>query len=182
MGLSFAQSVQQNSTEQTANTVAVASVDSEVMVAAEEVVWTQDEKYAYYPEYSDSNVSTVDADKNIVVNNKQINITQETNSQFIPFLMDRYYDGVDLSSKTIVISFKNREGNIDFAAPINVSYSNDKIKFAWLVDARVTAVEGEIQFEIQAVGVNSKGDEYVWRTKPNGKLNVLKALSGNGVI
>lgn len=182
MGLSFAQSVQQNSTEQTANTVAVASVDPEVMVAAEEVVWTQDEKYAYYPEYSDSNVSTVDADKNIVVNNKQINITQETNSQFIPFLMDRYYDGVDLFSKTIVISFKNRDGNIDFAAPINVSYSNDKIKFAWLVDARVTAVEGEIQFEIQAVGVNSKGDEYVWRTKPNGKLNVLKALSGNGVI
>ncbi|MBR0323711.1 MAG: hypothetical protein IIX06_04385, partial [Bacteroidales bacterium] len=185
MGKSFAQSaqsLQQNSVNTTTYSVAVASTPNDVIMAAEDVTWTEDAKYAYYPEYADSNVSVVDEDKNIVVNNKQINITQEINSQFIPFIMNRYYDGVDLSEKTIIISFKNKENNIDFAAPVNVSYSEDKIKFAWLVDARVTAVEGEIQFEIQAVGINSKGDDYVWRTKPNGKLNILKALSGNGVI
>ena len=184
MGKSFAESVQRNSANTTTYAVAVASEVNENMLISEviDTGWVTDEKYAYYNEYSDSNVSVVDEEKNIVVNSKQINITQETNSQFIPFVMNRYYDGVDLSTKTIVISFKNREGNIDFAAPINVFYSDEKIKFAWLVDARVTAIEGEIQFEIQAVGVNSKGDEYVWRTKPNGKLNVLKALSGNGVI
>lgn len=185
MGKSFAQSaqsLQQNSVNTTTYSVAVASAPDDVIMVAEDVIWTEDAKYAYYSEYADSNVSVVDEDKNIVVNNKQINITQEINSQFIPFIMNRYYDGVDLSEKTIIISFKNKENNIDFAAPVNVSYSEDKIKFAWLVDARVTAVEGEIQFEIQAVGVNSKGDDYVWRTKPNGKLNILKALSGNGVI
>ena len=161
MGKSFAQSaqsLQQNSVNTTTYSVAVASEVSEpIMAVAEDVTWTQDGKYAYYPDYADSDESVVSDSKDIVVNNKQINITQETNSQFIPFVMNRFYDGFDLTNTTIIIHFKNKQGNEDFAAPVNVSYSDDKIKFAWLVDARVTAIEGEVQFEIQAVGVNSKG-------------------------
>ena len=64
--------------------------------------WTavtdNDKDYRFYnDEYSDENYSTVDELKNINLDSKQINITQEQNSQYIPFLMPRYYDGFDLT-------------------------------------------------------------------------------------
>lgn len=150
-------------------------------VAAEET-WTRSEKYLWYEEYADENISTIDEDKNIVVHQKQINVTQESNSQFIPFRMPRRYDNVDLMEKTLLIHFTNSKGNEDNESPVNVSYSDNYIQFAWLVGDTATAIAGEVEFEIQAIGVNSKGGEYIWKTRPNGKLNIEKSLSGNGVI
>lgn len=144
--------------------------------------FTLDSKYRYYPEYHDDTLSKVDNLKNITLDERQINITQETNSQYIPFQMPRFYDGFDLTTTTLMFHFVNKNGYEDYANPVNVYYSSDKIKFAWLVDKRVTAIDGKVKFEIQAVGVNSKGDEYVWKTKPYEDLNVLKSLSGNGII
>lgn len=148
----------------------------------EDESWVLSDKYLFYEDYSDDVVSHVDSDKNIVFDRGQINITQEANSQFIPFEMSRYYDGFDLSSTNILFHFVNSRGADDYDAPVNVYYSDTKIRFAWLVDERVTAVEGVVKFEIQAVGANSKGDEYIWKSRPSSDLNVLKSLSGNGVI
>lgn len=144
--------------------------------------WTLNENYLYYEDYSDDNISNIDEDKNIVLNAKQFNITQEINSQFIPFEMPRYYDGFDLLSTTIFIHYVNKQGYEDRANVVNVFYNDDKIRFAWLVNKTATAIEGKLEFEIEAIGVNSKGDEYTWKSKPTDKLNVLKSLSGNGVI
>lgn len=77
------------------------------------------------------------------------------------------------------VTARNYESN---STPINVSYNSQYIKFGWLVDKNATAHAGDLKFEIQAIGANSKGDEYIWKTKPNGVLNVLQSLSGNGVI
>ena len=144
--------------------------------------WSVSDKYLYYDDYFDNVISKIDEEKNIVVDSKQINITQESNSQYIPFEMNRYYDGFDLLGTTILIHFVNKNKYEDFASPVNVCYNDTKIRFAWLVDKRVTSIEGKVEFEIQAIGTNSKGDEYIWKTKPNGSLNILKSLSGNGVI
>lgn len=144
--------------------------------------WTLDTKYEYYHDYNDDSISVIDSNKNIVLDKEQINITQETNSQFIPFEMPRYYDGFDLHTTSILIHFVNRENLEDFDSPVNVYYNDDKIKFGWLIDSRVTAIDGVVKFEIQAIGTNSKGEEYIWRTKPSNGLNVLKSLSGDGVI
>lgn len=148
----------------------------------DEQVWVLSDSYAVYEDYSDDTISLVDTEKNISIEPSQINLTQENNSQYIPFEMPRYYDGFDLASTNILFHFVNSRGFEDYARPINVYYSETRIRFAWLLDKRVTSVEGRVNFEIQAVGVNSKGDEYVWRTKPSSDLNVLKSLSGNGII
>lgn len=148
----------------------------------EAVEWSLDEKYLYYEEYSDENISEIDADKNIALNPHQINITQESNSQYIPFMMPRHYDGFDLVGTTLLIHFVNQYGYEEYARPVNVFFSADKLKFAWLVDSRVTAIEGKVAFELVAEGVTSKGDRYVWKSKPSQSLNVLASLSGNGVI
>lgn len=144
--------------------------------------WILNTSYLYYPDYSDGSFSVVDDVKNITIDPKQINITQEKNSQFIPFRMNRYYDGFDLQSVTVMIYYVNAAGGADYASPINFYYNDTHIKFGWLVGGYVTVAAGDIQFEIHAIGVNSKGDEYIWKTKPCKSLKVLESLSGDGVI
>lgn len=144
--------------------------------------WIRSDKYLWYDEYSDNNLSTIDELKNIFVNDKQINVTQETNAQYIPFRMPRYYDGVDLTSMNILIHYVTAGGYEDYSTPINVSYSSAKIQFAWLVPKNATVHSGDLSFEIHVTGSNSKGDEYLYKTRPNGKLNIIKSLEGNGVI
>lgn len=144
--------------------------------------WVRNNTYLWYAEYSDDKYSYVDKDKNITVDPTQINLSQEENSQFIPFEIPRYYDGIDLKDKIIQIHYTNSDGDEDFDNVVNVQYNNDKIRFAWLIDASVTYLPGEITFEIRATGVNEKGNNYTWITRPNGKLNIISSLSGKGII
>lgn len=138
--------------------------------------------YEFYDEYSDENMSTVDADKNITLHPKQINITQETNSQYIPFLMSRYYDGYDLAAAKLQFYFVNREGMYGVDYPVDVYCNDEKLKFAWLVDQDVTMLDGKVEFEIQAIGLNSKGETYIWKTRPNSDMNIILSLSGTKFI
>lgn len=144
--------------------------------------WTRSNAYVYYSEYFDNNLSEVNDDKSVTVNQKQINLTQESNSQFIPFKMPRYYDGFDLLNATILIHYVNKDGYEENSNAVNVYYNDEYIRFGWLVNKNATAVAGDLEFEIMAVGVNSKGDDYIWKSQPNKTLNVLQSLAGNGII
>lgn len=165
--------------------ISLTSLDDESAVAATSDSlegWTRSSNYLYYEEYSDDNVSNVDDLKNVLIDKKQVNLTQESNSQYIPFKMPRRYDGFDLLNTTIIIHYVNKDGYEDRSNVVNVYYNEEYIRFGWLVNKNATAVEGTLEFEIIASGVNSKGDEYVWKTKPNNQLSVLKSLAGNGAI
>ena len=165
--------------------ISLTSLDDESAVAATSDSlegWTRSSNYLYYEEYSDNNISNVDDLKNVLIDKKQVNLTQESNSQYIPFKMPRRYDGFDLLNTTIIIHYVNKDGYEDRSNVVNVYYNEEYIRFGWLVNKNATAVEGTLEFEIIASGVNSKGDEYVWKTKPNNQLSVLKSLAGNGAI
>ena len=120
--------------------------------------------------------------KNITVDAAQVNITQETNSQYIPFMIPRYWDGIDLLPMLIQFHYSNKDGTGGISNAVNVRYNNDTIVCAWLIDANVTAVAGDVAFEITATGVNEKGRNYIWKTRPNGKLTVLEALTNDGIV
>ena len=77
--------------------------------------WTVDDKYLYYPEYSDENISEIDDEKNITLDPHQINLTQESSSQYIPFKMPRFYDGYDLVNATLIVHFVNKDKYEDYA-------------------------------------------------------------------
>lgn len=133
--------------------------------------------YDYYEdEYTDDSFSTVDSLKNITLSDSQINLTQEKNSQYIPFKIPRYYDGYDLATTSLSIYWVNKNGNGSEAVPVDVYYNDSEIRFAWLIDDNVTGVAGKINFEIHAHGTNSKGYEYIWKTKANDGINVIQAL------
>lgn len=154
--------------------------------SVEDQNFTRSGNYTWFDTFSDNDFSTVDTNKEITLSPTQVNITQENNSQVIPFEMPRYYDGVDLMSMTIQIHYVNANNAENYTAPINVSYSTDKIRFYWMVSNYATIKEGVLKFEIMATGaitVPSSGESknYLWRTKPNEKLNVLKALTGTAM-
>ena len=155
--------------------------------AADDTGWIRDTKhYKYFPVYTDDNISVVDVDKNITLNPKQINITQEENSQYIPFEMPRKYDGFDLSETLITIHYTTDDNVHGCDTPVNFRYNDDKIKFAWLVSSQVTRTAGNVQFEIQARGVtlDSSGKEhaYLGKSRPNAKMNVLQSICDENEI
>ena len=142
--------------------------------------WQQHSDYVYYYSFSDDNISVVSENKDINLNNKQFNITQEENSQYIPFEMPRYYDGFDLVDTAISIHYETKSGRHGASKPVNVTYNNEKIRFGWLIDANATIDVGTLKFEIHAYGsvIGSDGisKSYVWKTKSNSTLNVLQSL------
>lgn len=155
---------------------AVSDVPS-VYAASETWVRATNYSYPYYSEFTDELVSTISSSKSISLNPGQINISQEDKAQYIPFEMPRYFDGMDLSKAVLRIYFVNKEGNGGFSQPVNVQYSDTKIRFGWLVDQNVTAIAGKVSFEIHANGTNSRNEPYTWKTRPSHDINILESLS-----
>lgn len=179
---SFIDTLKAASSTAKANTPVTLELDN-IPVAYADESFSRSSKYEWYDQYSDDNYSFVDELKNVKVDGKQVNLTQEENSQVIPFEMNRYYDGFDLASNAFIqLHYVNVEGQEGFSAPINVTYSNSRIRFYWLVTGDATALAGKLKFEVIATGQNEKGNKYVWRTKPNEEINILESLAGNGVI
>lgn len=147
--------------------------------------WTRcpGDTYKYYSVYSDDKMSTIRDDKTVDLNIAQYNVTQESNSQFIPFIMPRKYDGFDFIDNGAVISihYTRSDGAHGTDAPINVFYNEDKIKFGWLLDSKATKHLGKIQFEIHATGTviddnNTEVGSYLWKTRTNDKLTVFQSI------
>jgi len=142
--------------------------------------WQQHTDYVRYYSFSDDNISVINDNKDIALNEKQFNITQEENSQYIPFEMNRYYDGFDLVSTVLSVHYVTKNGRHGSAKPVNVTFNDKKIRFGWLVDAGATVDAGTLEFEIHAYGSVTGSDGvargYVWKTKSNKKLNVLQSL------
>lgn len=148
--------------------------------AADDGSWQQHADYVRYFNLSDDNISTINDRKEITLNDKQINITQEENSQYIPFEMSRYYDGYDLVNAVISIHYETKTGLHGASKAVNVTFNNNKIRFGWLVDAGATIDAGTLEFEIHAYGSITGSDgiskSYVWKTKSNKNINVLQSI------
>ena len=116
--------------------------------------WEKSDKYLWYTdtngndEYYDSKLSVIDDKKNVVLDDSQINISQEENSQFIPFEMPRYYDGFDLMNTEIWIHYLSSDNYHGASRAVNVSFDTSTIKFAWLVDGAATHIAGPLKFEV----------------------------------
>ena len=142
--------------------------------------WQQHADYVRYSSFSDENISIINDKKDIALDAKQFNITQEENSQYIPFEMPRYYDGFDLVNTVLSIHYTTKNGRHGASKPVNVTFNNEKIRFGWLVDAGATIDVGTLEFEIHAYGTVTGSDGiskgYRWKTKSNKNLNVLESM------
>ena len=165
---------------------AVSEIQDEEFIATAET-WTRSSKYDWYDEFTDENISTVDEYRNIKLDDKQINLSQESYSQFIPFKMPRRYDGFDLALNT-QIDFHYATMQLDengkrkggHVKAINVQYDADTLKFGLLVPPEMVAIPGDIDFEIEATG-KVQGHNYKWISRTS-KFKVLASLCALGEL
>ena len=180
MALSFEESKKQLS-QQTA-TPMLMSLSDDVILTTSDSIWTQDStgRYAWFDNYIDDKISYINENKDITVDNAQVNISQESNSQFIPFEMARRYDGIDLAEMAISIHFTTSDGQHFASIPVNLQYSDDKLRFAWPVDTNATHIDGNIKFEIHVDGTiaDNTGTSYGyrWKSKSTDKFNRCKSF------
>ncbi len=161
----------------------IMTLDENSMIAAysgDDGNWQQHSGYTHYGVFSDDNISVINETKDINLDGKQFNITQEENSQYIPFEMPRYYDGYDLVNTVISIHYTTKGGRHAGVKPVNVTFNDEKIRFGWLVDAGATLDVGTLEFEIHAYGTVTGSDgeakAYTWKTKRNKSLIVLESM------
>lgn len=197
MSLSFEESLKNNAVNVVKNNIAPAvapmaiGVEDDAIMTLDESYgiaaysgdggnWQQHNGYVRYSSFSDDNISIINDTKDINLDARQFNITQEENSQYIPFEMPRYYDGYDLVNTTLSIHYTTKNGRHGASKPVNVTFNDEKIRFAWLVDAGATIDVGTLEFEIHAYGTVTGSDGipkgYTWKTKSNKNLNVLESM------
>lgn len=155
--------------------------------------WEADkDNYPWYDCYEDESYSYIDSNKSITIDNGQINITNESYAQFIPFEMKRYYDGIDMSNMDISLIYITQDGYVGKAQIVNMQYGPDAIRFAWLIDEKVTHIAGNIKFEVQARGTIipdsvPDGEEivpqaYVWKSRIGSGISVIQSLIFDGDV
>ena len=135
---------------------------------------------SYYDLYDDEEFWLIDRDKNITAP-KEVTIMQgETGSQYIPFKIDRYQDGIDLAEMQWTIIW-NTENDGDSCLAVNSYMNSDYVVFAWLIDGKVTNEPGEVAFQIQGTGLNEKEESYVYLTKIKA-ITITKSLDSQRFI
>lgn len=131
------------------------------------------ENYTMYANYSDDHIYEIGEDRS-VPDITQITMKGDTNSQYITFQMPRYYDGIDLTTKQIIVRWYNEE-NADkggsYSDICDVRYNEEFIRFAWLLDFGVTEYDGVVAFAFENIGTNEVDKSYVWKTAL-GKLEI----------
>ena len=183
MAMSFKDSLKK--AQQENNDISIASLEetSEAIAVYDSGVdgLPYSDAYQKYTEYADTKFSIVDEDKNITLDKSQVNLTQEENAQYVPFKMSRRYDNIDLLSKTLLIHAVTPEKKNVYVTPVNVQYDDQFLYFGVIIPGTICAVKGTVDFEIQAIGVNEKGDTYKFITR-SAHFNVEESLSGNGTV
>lgn len=145
----------------------------------DEEVWELDNRYEVNLAYSDDQGPVEVVGKNIGSMSNQISIQGESMSQYLEFMMPRYYDNIDLSDKTITIHYEMNGAGGEIT-PINMYRSQDKIKFGWVIPATASQTFGNLSIGIWARGyVNA--EEYIWKSR-TASYTIEKGLMIGGGI
>lgn len=134
-----------------------------------------------YAQYEDPNFSIIDKNKNITLDPSQINLTQEINSQYVPFKMFRYYDGVDMLDMSIVMYSVTPLGKAIRVTPVNFQYDEDYIYFGIVIPGTLCSTAGKVKFEMRAEGINQASQQYRLVTR-SAEFNVLESLEGSADV
>lgn len=127
--------------------------------------------------FTDAEIFEIDhSTKEIEEIEHQILVSGEDSSQFIRFEMPRFYDGVDLSEKTIQILYLTEGDVTDINMARCVQRNDEKIRFGWVVPYEACYDVGTLSFSIEVTGT-----DYVWKSRTY-DLEVYDGLNGGEIV
>ena len=98
-------------------------------------------------------------------------VENDNDSRKLTFSVPRYYDGVDLSTKDVVVRFVNAASQYDEYKVTDLTAEENFVKFTWLLSDKALLQCGEVEFDILFWDEN----DYKWHTKA-AKLKVEHGL------
>lgn len=126
--------------------------------------WVKSDKYMDYPEYQDEEYTYIEG-RTIGDITAQISVQGESYSQYISFMMDRYYDGIDLTGMSIWIHYELKDGSGSEDSPVNVEYNSNDIRFGWIIPEKATQQSGDIKIGVWVNGTAPNTKPYILKTK-----------------
>lgn len=87
-------------------------------------------------------------------------VAGEKNSQYICFTLDRFWDGIDISSKTFSIEYALAGEYYGTSEAVNAEMTDDEIRFGWVVPENACAVNGILLFVLKV-----ESEDYVLKTQ-----------------
>lgn len=114
--------------------------------------------------------------KGIQVLVEQPIVSGENKSQFIKFQMGRYYDAIDLTDMEVNILYESPTGYQDISSAVNREYSDEYIRFGWLVPYAACSEKGKLSFAVEFVGA-----DYTLKTTKS-TTEVLDSIAGSSAV
>ena len=145
----------------------MAEIDNEInrlLSASNDETWTRLTDYLLSDDYTDDEGPVDVIGRTIGDISEEISVQGESQSQYITFVIPRYYDGIDLTEMTINVHYElpDESGSNDF--PVNAYYSDEHIKFGWIIPQAATMYEGAISICIFASGLKDN-KQYLLKTE-----------------
>jgi len=150
--------------------------DEEIL--EDEEVFLPVEGYDSAP-YSDENIISI-SNKSIGNMSSQIVVSGESYSQYVAFERDRYMDGIDLTQKLIQIHYERQDGVGDNSPAVNVTASDTKIRYGWIIPDKACILDGVLKVMPFAYGTQD-GRIYVQK-ELYAELKINNGLSIDGGI
>lgn len=144
--------------------------------------WVLDSKYETKDFYVDEHGTVEIKNKTIGSMSSHISVKGESYSQYVEFKINRFYDGVDLTTMSLAIYYEIPNVGGDESRPINVYYNEMEIKFGWAVPSEITQNNLTMSLCIYFRGKLPDGKEYVLKTKPANYLIDNGLEFGSGII
>lgn len=100
---------------------------------------------------SDEKIYNIDLNTRTIEAPQYLSVEKDHMAETIYFLVDRYFDHIDLSTTTCIIQYVNakREPRI-YAVPfMDITTFEGKILFPWCIEGEATKAAGNIQYSIK---------------------------------
>ena len=116
----------------------------------------------YTPQdYTDTAIFQVDSDtKKIALITGQPIVAGEGNSQYMRFILDRYWDGIDIKDKAFYVEYALAGTYYGKTAAVNAEYTTEQIRFGWVVPKEACCISGTLMFILRI-----ESEDYVLKTQ-----------------
>ena len=123
----------------------------------------------------DERVFNVNLESKEIDSPEFLSVEYDHNSETVYFLMDRYFDAMDLSQTACVIQYINAKGEGRFYTvpfyDVETYHRDDKMLVPWCIEGEATKAAGEVRYAIRFFKVDESGKYVTFM------LNTLPAVS-----
>lgn len=129
---------------------------------------------------SDEPIMIVDLNQRTIQAPEYLSVQYDHHAETVFFIVDRYFDSVDLATKTGIVQYKNalKEDRIFIIPYYDTTYAENKIVFPWCISGEATKAAGIVEFSVRfyEVDIDNRCFLYNLNTQP-AKSKVLHGMN-----